>query len=194
MQNENQKRNWDVLLIGGASGTGKTSVSRALARLYGIDLVRVDDFQIMLETLTTAQSLPAIHYWTTHPEWMEEGAQATANHLIDIGRAVSPGLNAVIQDHLAEAIPMILEGDFILPELCASWRDPRVQSVLIHEPERNQILQNFHVREGKLQPYRADVSQYYDNWLVKSCVELGIPVVEARPWGTVVERVIACLQ
>jgi hypothetical protein len=34
-------RNWDVLLIGGASGVGKTNVSLPLARHYGVDLVRV---------------------------------------------------------------------------------------------------------------------------------------------------------
>ena len=35
------KRNWDVLIMGGASGSGKTSISLPLARYYGIDLVRV---------------------------------------------------------------------------------------------------------------------------------------------------------
>ena len=55
-------KNWDVLIIGGASGCGKTSISRQIARHYNIDLVRVDDFQMMLEAMTTPETLPALHY------------------------------------------------------------------------------------------------------------------------------------
>ena len=47
-QRDSIRRNWDILLIGGASGTGKTQLSIPLARHYGVDLVRVDDFQLML--------------------------------------------------------------------------------------------------------------------------------------------------
>jgi 2-phosphoglycerate kinase len=42
-------RSWQVLLLGGASGTGKTSVSYRLARYFDIALTEVDDFQVMLE-------------------------------------------------------------------------------------------------------------------------------------------------
>ncbi len=61
-------RNWDVLLIGGASGTGKTSVSYRLARHFGIGITEVDDFQQMLKVMTTPEQQPLIHYWDTHPE------------------------------------------------------------------------------------------------------------------------------
>ena len=63
----NTKRNWEVLLIGGASGSGKTCISRPLARHYGVDLVRVDDFQVLLDVMTTPETHPAIHYWRKHP-------------------------------------------------------------------------------------------------------------------------------
>lgn len=43
---------------------------------------------------------------------MSEGVNATVNQLIDVGQALTPGLIQVINDHLEENIPMILEGDF----------------------------------------------------------------------------------
>ena len=46
----------DVLMIGGASGCDETSISRQIARYYNVDLVRVDDFQMMLEAMTTAET------------------------------------------------------------------------------------------------------------------------------------------
>lgn len=187
------EKNWDVLLIGGASGSGKTSISRPLARHYGVDFVRVDDFQVMLDAITTPESHPAIHYWRTHPNWMEEGADATVRQLIDVGEMLIPGLISVINDHLDENIPMILEGDFILPQLSASIKHPGVKSVFIYEPDREQILQNYLAREGEHQPYRADVSHSYGNWLAENCANLGVMSIESRPWCNLIERVIKAL-
>jgi len=90
------ERTWDILIIGGASGSGKTSISRPLSRLYGVDLVRVDDFQVLLEKVTTTESSPAIHYWATHPNWRDEGIDAALDRLIDVGRVLMPGLIAVL--------------------------------------------------------------------------------------------------
>ena len=183
-------RQWDVLIIGGASGVGKTSISRQLSQHYDVDLVRVDDFQLLLEATTTPEALPAIHYWNTHPNWKAEGIQNAVNRLIDVGRVLIPGLIAVINDHIEENLPMILEGDFILPEFAANFSNPKVKSIFIHEPEREQILQNYLAREGKLQQQRADISHSYGNWLAENCTKYGVAVIEARPWDTLVERII----
>jgi 2-phosphoglycerate kinase len=186
----NTNRNWDILLIGGASGSGKTSISYPLSRFYGIDLVRVDDFQVLLEKLTTPESFPSIHYWNTHPEWYKEGVDSTIGQIINVGRDLIPGLVAVINDHIVENIPMILEGDFILPELPASFSNARIKSVFIYEHSKEQILQNYLERDKEIQEYRADVSYSYGNWLIENCSKYNVPIVESRPWNNLMERVI----
>ena len=186
-------RNWDILIIGGASASGKTSVSRALACLYEIDLVRVDDFQALLEATTTPKALPAIHYWAAHPNWRDEGIDNAVSRLIDAGQALSPGLTAVVNDHLEENIPMILEGDFILPDFAASFENPRIRSLFIHEPSKEQILQNYLSREGEVQQFRTDVSHSYGNWLTENCLNHDIPVILSRPWNNLMERIINAL-
>jgi len=190
----NLNRNWDILLIGGASASGKTRLCLPLSRLYEVDLVRVDDFQVLLEALTTPESHPTLHYWSTHPNWRDDGVTSSVERLVDVGRMLTPGLAAVINDHLEENIPMILEGDFILPELAASFtnNNPRVKAIFMHEPSREQILQNYLTREASLQAFRADVSHAYGNWLLEECSKLDIPIVESRPWDTLIERVIMC--
>jgi len=188
------KRNWDVLLIGGASGVGKTIVSLQLARHYGIDLVRVDDFQLLLGVMTTPETHPAIHYWRTHPNWWEEPIENTVGQLIDVGRTLVPGLTAVVKEgHLEDNVPMILEGDFILPEFAASFEDSRVRSVFIHEPDKEQIQQNFLSREGEIQQHRADVSYAYGSWIAEQCLKFNTLLIEARPWESVMERIIKLL-
>jgi len=51
-------RDWQVLLIGGASGVGKTAVSYRVAERYGVGITEVDDFQVLLEAMTTPEQLP----------------------------------------------------------------------------------------------------------------------------------------
>lgn len=186
------KRNWDILIIGGASGSGKTSVSLPLARLYGVDLVRVDDFQVLLQACTTPESHPDLHNPKAHSNY--EGVDTIVSPFIDIGKLFLPGLKAVIDDHVLENIPMILEGDFILPELSASFDNPKIKMILIYEPSREQILQNYLSREEELQKERADRSYAHGNWLKENCCKLGIPVIESRPWDTLMERVISIIQ
>lgn len=187
------ERTWDVLVIGGASGSGKSSISRPLSSLYGIGLVRVDDFQVLLEKVTTPETCPAIHYWDVNPNWRNEGIDAAVDSLIDVGRVLMPGLLAVITDHIEENIPMILEGDFILPELLTAFDSSRVKSIFVHELSREQILQNYYAREGELQQFRADVSHAYGNWLATSCEKYGITTVNPRPWDSVIDRVVELL-
>lgn len=186
------RRDWCVLLIGGASGSGKTCVSYPIAKMYGVNLIEADDFQVFLEAMSTPEQQPEIHYWETHPDWQQEGVEATVGQLIDVGRAFIPGLEAVIKNHIESDMPVVIEGDFILPELCALFDSSKVKSVFIHEPSREQILNNYLIREPDygLQQYRTDVSHRYGNWLAAECERYGISVVESRPWDTVIDRIL----
>ena len=59
-------RPWQVLLIGGASGAGKTSVSYRLANHFNVGITEVDDFQVILERMTTPAQQPELHWRPTH--------------------------------------------------------------------------------------------------------------------------------
>ena len=110
-------RFWQVLLIGGASGTGKTSISYRLAEYFGVGITEVDDFQVILERMTTPEQQPDLHYWRTNPEAITLPAEEIMEHTISVGRAMLPALEAVVANHLSSQTPVILEGDFILPSL-----------------------------------------------------------------------------
>lgn len=189
---DKMERDWCVLLIGGASGSGKTCISYPLAKMYSVNLIEVDDFQEFLFAMTKPEEQPEIHYWDTHPDWQNEGVEATKQQLINVGRAFKPGLEAVIKNHIDSNMPVIIEGDFILPELCASFQSPKVRSIFIHEPSKNQILNNYLAREPERgnQNYRADVSHCYGTWLASECEKYSVPIIKSRPWHTVIDRIL----
>jgi 2-phosphoglycerate kinase len=195
-------RSWQVLLLGGASGAGKTAVSYRLARHFDIALTEVDDFQVMLECMTTPEQQPALHYWRTHPEAADLPAEQIMKLQIAIGEAMLPGLAAVIANHLESAAPVVLEGDFILPALLAhpSLTDlapaGAVRAIFVSEPDEAQLVENYLQREPQHGPQhgRARVSWLYSRWLEQEAPRYGAAVVPARPWGTVLERIIAALR
>lgn len=192
------KRTWDVLLIGGASGTGKTSMSYRIAKHFGLNLIEVDDFQMMLRTMTTPEQQPILHHWDTHPDPFSMPAEEMMQNLIASGEVMRSGLDAVIANHLEANIPVVMEGDFILPALAAQEafgdeaNSGRVKGIFLIEPDEQQLVQNYLAREPEYgeQTKRARSSWLFGQWLTAECGRLGVPTVEARPWDDVIERAI----
>jgi 2-phosphoglycerate kinase len=191
---------WLVLLLGGASGVGKTRVSYPLARHFGVSLVEVDDFQAVLERMTTRREQPELHYFRArHDEWRRLDEEGRLAHTLRYGAVMADALEAVIANHLEGATPLVLEGDFILPSLAvrASYGDAaadgRVRAVFLYEPDEAQLARNYLAREGREQAGRARASWRYSEWLRREAARLRLPAVAARPWGTVLARCIAAV-
>ena len=194
-------RQWQVLLLGGPSGTGKTAVSYRLAQYFGIGITEIDDFQVLLERMTTPEQQPALHFWRTHPAPHLLSATEIMEQGLEVGQAMAPGLEAVIANHLEERTPVVLEGDFLHPALAAQAsfagqpNDGRVRAIFLYEADEQQLLANFLQREPASGPQttRARVSWLYGQWLKHEAERYGLPVVPARPWDTVFERIIAAV-
>jgi len=191
---------WRALLIGGASAVGKTHVSYRLAHHYGVGLTEIDDFQVVLERMTTPQQYPVLHFFRNHPDQFHSmDEEQKLAHFISYTRVMAEALEHVIANHVQDGPPIILEGDFILPSLAVQPAHAGiparglVRSLFIYEKEEQQIARNFLAREGEPQPDRARASWRNSEWLRAEATRLGVPVLAARPWETVFERAIAVL-
>jgi len=184
------KRNWTVLLIGGSSGTGKSSLAYELAKYYGVSVLEIDDITEAVKAVTTEVHLPAIH----SDNFGDAGVDGNVSWLIDVSKELLPALKAVVDRHIEDNLPVIIEGDFIHPELMAAFNGPEVKAIIIQE-SKEQIVQNFLSREGgSPQNYRADISTGYGEWICDTCVKFGIGLIEARPWDTSVDRAVEYLR
>jgi 2-phosphoglycerate kinase len=194
------RRQWHVLLIGGASGVGKTHVSYPLAQHFGVGITEIDDFQVILEHMTTPEQQPAMHFFRTDPDAFfrldEDGKLAVA---IRYAEAMAEPLEYVIANHLDGGSPIVLEGDFLLPSLAVRGTYDgipaagRVQGIILYEEDEEQIARNYAEREGGPQTGRARSSWRHSEWLRHEAERLGLPTLAARPWETVFTRALALL-
>ncbi|MEU8763309.1 hypothetical protein [Streptomyces sp. NPDC048659] len=184
---------WRVLVVGGASGMGKTRLARELARRYGVPLVEVDDIVEALLAVTRPEHLPEVHYWRTHPEAADREPGFVIERQIAVARALAPAVEAVIANHVDTDTPVILEGDYLLPG--AATPNGPVRGVVVHDDSEDRVVANYLSREPEEgeQRHRARVSVGYGRWLAEQADAAGVPVVAPRPWHDVADRVALLL-
>lgn len=156
-----------------------------------------DDLHLAVEAMTTPDQIPLLHYWRTHPESRDFDPQQILDIFIGVCRRLTPALDAVIANHVETKTPIVLEGDYALPEILAPERRlpgapmERVVGVWLFEPEERQIERNLSAREPNDDHFkRARVSWLHGEWLKAECERFGLVALPARPWETVLERVI----
>lgn len=194
------ERSWHVLLIGGGAGVGKSTLAFQLARHYGVGLTEVDDFQQVLECMTTPAQYPAVHSFRQDPAgWMAMSDERKLDAIRAYCDVMAKALDPVIANHLLDGIPTIYAGDFISPAFAAREAfngrpaDGRVRAIFLYE-NAEQIDRNFQSREGRAQPERARISHLYSAWLRGEAHRYGQISMPARPWETSLERAVAALE
>lgn len=196
---------WAVLLIGGHSGAGKSTVAEHLARHYGTAWLMVDDLRLALQrsgaTLPTPEATAALHFDKT-PGWWRHPPERLRDAAIAVGEALSPALEVVIENHVDQRLPVVLEGDGVLPALLA--RPPvrtrasggRVRTVFVVEPDEAALLASVLAR-GRESAYMTEdevravvrARWLYGQWLAEQAGRAGLPVLEPRPWDTLAPRI-----
>jgi 2-phosphoglycerate kinase len=196
---------WDVLLLGGHAGTGKSTVAARLARRYGMAWLMADDLRLALQrsraVLPSPAATAALRFHAT-PGWWRHPPERLRDALIADGAALSPALEVVVENHVDQRLPVVLEGDAILPALLR--RPPvrtraaggRVRAVFLVEPDEGALLATVRAR-GREHTWMTEAELravvrgrwLYGRWLTARARRAGLPVLEPRPWDTLAERI-----
>jgi 2-phosphoglycerate kinase len=197
---------WMVLLIGGASGVGKTLVAKQLGLRFGTSWLEVDDLRLAFQhsRVTLPERTEALYFFLETPGIWTRPPASLSDGLIAVGEVMSPALEIVVANHVDTSAPVVIEGDGILPSLLAAplvrdrARDGLVRAVFLVEPEEAALLATLVARgrgttgqsEAELRT-EARAKWLYGQWLAREAHRYGLPVLHARPWSTLIERIIA---
>jgi 2-phosphoglycerate kinase len=182
-----------ILLVGGATGTGKSSVATDVAYRLGITRVTSTDFvRQTMRAFFSREFMPAVHYSSFEAgramaEEDADGEQAVLDGFVQQTRDVLVGVEASIDRALQEGWSIVLEGVHLVPGML-----PReiqgalvVQCVLaIDDPEAH--ASHFWIRDTDsegVRPYEKYLDSFDDIRLVQDYIlrrarKHDVPIIE----------------
>lgn len=205
---------WDVLLIGGSSGVGKTRIARELARVLSIPLLLADDVRLALQQVTTPEQEADLHIFLNYPPERWRNAEQIKADWIAVGQAMTPPLKTILAHHVVVSGVgrLILEGDGVLPELAkpGTFSDLKhfsglclndeVRAIFLVEPDEGQILSNLRARGRGFDEWGVEEQQafahaswLFGQWLACEADARNLPVLNPRPYENLLERILSVL-
>jgi 2-phosphoglycerate kinase len=181
-----------VLLVGGATGTGKSSVATEAAHRLGITRVTSTDFiRQTIRAYFSHEFMPSVHYSSFEaaaaiPE--PRTGDAVLEGFLDQTQKVLVGVEAVIERSLTEGWSMVLEGIHLVPGMVpVEIKGALVVHVVLQIPGDEVHRMHFHVRDAATGGVRAmekyltrlDEIRKIQDYIVEQAEQRGVPVIES---------------
>ncbi len=195
-----------VLLVGGATGTGKSTLATEVAHRLGITRVTSTDFiRQTMRAFFSREFMPSVHYSSFEAELAltradeDLAADATLLGFLDQTRNVLVGVEAAIDRSLTEGWSMALEGVHLVPGMIAVDRpDALVVHCVISISDEQVHRSHFWVRDASTEGLRP-LEKYLDGMteiraiqdvLVERARRFDVPVIENVSLDDAVGRVL----
>jgi 2-phosphoglycerate kinase len=180
-----------IVLIGGATGTGKSTVATEVAYRLGITRVTSTDFvRQTLRAFFSPEFMPSIHYSSFEAgkglrSAEEEEVDPLLHGFLDQTRNVLVGVNAAIERSLAEGWSTVLEGVHLVPGMTAPIDDALVAQCVLAIDNEDAHASHFWIRDiasdgaRSLDKYLERLSdiRYLQDYIVERAEKEGVPVI-----------------
>ena len=187
-----------ILLIGGATGTGKSTVATEVAYRLGITRVSSTDFvRQTMRAFFAPELMPSIHYSSF------EVPGGVVDGFVDQTQNVLVGIRALIDRALQEGWSLVLEGVHLVPGMLPPVEGAMVVHCVLAIEDEQAHEDHFWVRDAHSDGLRP-VQKYLDalddirlvqEFIVDQAVTSGAPVVDNNSIelaiGTVMELVLS---
>jgi len=197
---------WNVLLIGGPSGVGKSTVAASLARQLGIFWIQVDDLRLALQFsgLVARERHPELFSFLQPEDW-QGTPEEYRDRLIAVGRVIVGALRIVVESHIHhDADAIVIEGDGILPGFAASvaeaFGSEVVRAVFIVAHDAEVLLANMLRRGRGIEQIGPEERQteargkaLFSRWIEQEAAARDMPVLAPTPWASLTERIASSI-
>jgi 2-phosphoglycerate kinase len=157
-----------IVLIGGATGTGKSTVATEVAYRLGVTRVTSTDFvRQTLRAFFSPEFMPSIHHSSFEAGRALRRAEAEEvdpllHGFLDQTRNVLVGVNAAIERSLAEGWSTVLEGVHLVPGMTAPIADALVVQCVLAIQSEDAHASHFWIRDMASEGARA-LDKYLDH-------------------------------
>ncbi len=174
-----------VILIGGATGTGKSTVATKIAYELGITrLTSTDSIRQTLRAFFSHEFMPTIHYSSfSAGEAVPDADDPLVAGFLEQSRNVLVGVNASIERALQEGWSIIFEGVHLVPGLLPSIDGALVCPCILSIEDETEHAQHFFSRnEGSERPLATYLDHFTEirrlqTFLVGRAEREGVPVI-----------------
>lgn len=183
-----------VLLVGGGTGTGKSTIATEVAHRLGITRVTSTDFiRQTMRALFSRELMPSVHYSSFEAQLAltkaeeDEAGDPMLLGFLDQTRNVLVGVEASIERALAEGWSMVLEGVHLVPGmLAAASADALIVHVVLAVSDEELHRAHFWVRDTSTDGLRP-LDKYLEGWpeirviqesILERARRCDVPVVE----------------
>jgi 2-phosphoglycerate kinase len=175
-----------ILLIGGATGTGKSTVATEVAYRLGITRVSSTDFvRQTMRAFLARDFMPSIHRSSFEVPESDE-LRDVLGSFVEQTQNVLIGVRAVIERALQEGWSLVLEGVHLVPGMIPKVEGALVVHCVLSIKEEEMHAAHFWVRDASSDGLRP-VDKYIDSltdirliqeFVVEQAGRAGVPVVE----------------
>ena len=159
-----------LLLVGGATGTGKSTIATEVAHRLGITRVTSTDFiRQTMRAFFSEEFMPSVHYSSFEARLAltkaeeEESGDAAILGFLDQTRNVLVGVQAALERAVTERWSMVLEGVHLVPGMVATdFPEAFVVQCIVAIDDENLHRSHFWVREYSTEGDRP-LDKYLDS-------------------------------
>lgn len=183
-----------LVLVGGATGTGKSTIATEVAYRLGITRVTSTDFvRQTMRALFSPELMPTIHQSSFDAgaplhSAEEEEVDPLIHGFLDQSRHVLVGVKAAIDRALEEGWSMVLEGVHLVPGMLPPIENALVVQCVITIQNEETHAGHFWIRDmasdgmRSLDKYLERLSdiRYLQDYIVERARGQGIPVIDNR--------------
>jgi 2-phosphoglycerate kinase len=190
-----------LVLVGGATGTGKSTVATEVAHRLGI--TRVTSTDVVRQTMRaffSREFMPSIHYssFDAAPAVSTDDPEADPVLLgfVEQTRNVLVGVRAVLARALEEGYSLALEGVHLVPGMIPPVDGAVFCQVLLAIDDEEEHASHFWTRGGEgLRPFEKYLSALPDirrvqDYLIARAAKARVPVIENTSIDATVDHVI----